>query len=333
MGKRLVAVIMALMLLAPAALAEMYRGKAVATEYIAVESGAGGILESLTAQEGAVVAPGENLGRLRTQKVFAAQDGTVARINAGEGDAVDGAVMELLPVERYQVYCTVDKAYQPADATLVHSGERVYIKCTANGTHRGEGLITAIDGAEYRVLALGGELYVGETVYLYRDADFSSDQRVGIGTVVTSDPQAYESSGTLAKLHVSQGEYVERGELLYEILDGKDGEITAPSAGIVARVCVSQGDAVIKDQVVAEIVPPDGICVEFMADETVAANIRVGDEAVIVLVADPLETEHAGVVTEVSRIAQEGMYAVRVMPCEADLLCLGMSADVRLDDK
>ncbi len=215
----------------------------------------------------------------------------------------------------------------------MHSGERVYIKCMANGTHRGEGLITAIDGAEYRVLALGGELYVGETVYLYRDADFSSGQRVGIGTVVTSDPQTYESSGTLAKLHVSQGEYVERGELLYEILDGKDAEIPAPAAGIVARVSVSQGDAVIKDQVVAEIVPPDGICVEFMADETAAANIRAGDEAVIVLAADSLETEYAGVVTEVSRIAQEGMYAVRVMPCEADLLCLGMSADVRLDDK
>ena len=227
MRKKVLAGVLAMIMLAPAALADVYEGKTVAASSVSVEVEAGGILESLDVMLGETVAEGDVIGSVRATKVFATQDGTVALLNVSEGDSVDGTVLEIMPVETYQIYCTVDNAYQSCESTLVHSGERVYLKCTANGTHRGVGVITKIENDEYRVLAIGGEFYVGETVYLYRDEDFSTKQRIGKGTVVINDTEAYEASGTIARLHVSEGEYVERGELLYEITDSENTEIIA----------------------------------------------------------------------------------------------------------
>ena len=198
MHKILLAGVLAVCMLTSAALAEVYQGTVAASSEIQVAAASDGILEALNAEAGSTVSKGDVLGALRTTRVFASQDGTVASIRLLEGEEADGTVMEIYPVERYQIYCTVDKAYQSAESTLVRPGERVYIKCTYNGTHRGVGIITQIDGDEYRVLAIGGELYVGETVYLYRDEDFSTKQRVGIGTVVTNDTEIYEAEGKLA---------------------------------------------------------------------------------------------------------------------------------------
>ena len=204
----------------------------------------------------------------------------------------------------------------------------MYIKCTNNGTHRGVGLITQIDGDEYRVLAIGGELYVGETVYLYRDEDFSTKQRVGIGTVVTSDTEIYEAEGMIVRMHVEEGEYVERGELLYEIADGNT-EILVPEDGLIMETAVQQGDHVEAEQTVLTLVPDGQFCIEIYADEASAAQMTEGDTVEITYPSDTQERIWSGVIAEIFRIAEESNYRVKILPESTEGLKLGMTAEVR----
>ena len=327
MLKRLAALLLAALALAAPALAEVYEGTTAALSTVTVASEFSGILDVLHAQPGQRVEAGDSLASLRPQKTFATQDGAVSMVFAKAGDSVDGKVLEVTPLERYTIHCTVNKAYQNAASTLVHSGETVYIKCTADGTHRAIGTITQIDGEEYRVLTIGGELYVGETVYLYRDEDFTYSQRVGIGTVVVTDTEAYEAKGELTTIRVAEDEYVERGQLLYET---GGGGIAAPVDGILASLTCQIGDAVEQGQAVAEIVPEGAVCVEIQVNATAAARISPGDAALLNLPGEEAEEAVPGTVVDVFSIADSGLYAVRILPESSGTLALGMSVEVRL---
>lgn len=326
MRRILPAILLALWMLGSVALAEVCQGMTMAAFSVQVEADEAGVLAALNVAAGDRVSEGDVLGSFFTEKAFAAQDGTIVSISAAEGDDVDGDVLELAPVERYQIYCTVDGAYASAGTMLVHTGEQVYIKCTADGSHRGVGVIVQIDGDEFRVLTLGGTLYVGETADLYRNADFTSASRIGIGTAVASDVETYAASGTIARMHVSMGEYVERGELLFET---GGGVIAAPSAGIVAAVSVQPGDSVAEGECLLTIVPQEAVCIEVCVDERIAASIAAGDRVGIVYTADPQERTETGVVEEISQVAGEGGYAVRIRPESVENLRLGMTAAVR----
>jgi len=323
MIRKLMALALAL-LLGAAALAEVYEGKTAALTSVRVQSDASGVLKVLEVEVGERVAEGCTLARLGGERVFASQDGQVSLVEVEVGEAAAGPVLKVAPLERYVLHCTVDSAYQAAGTMLVHSGETVYIRCTSDGSHRAQGIVTAIDGAEYRVLTLGGELYIGETVYLYRDADFTLEQRVGIGTVVANDTQCYESSGTVTRLCVVPGDTVERGQLLYE-LDG--GEIVAPISGIVAAIEAQPGDAVEKEQAIVELVSDDQICVTLQLEETDAARIEAGQAAELLL---DDEKVLSGAVLDVTWIAEEGLYTVRILPEEGHTLPLGRSVAVRI---
>lgn len=328
MRRTLPAILLALWMLGSVALAEVCQGTTTAAFSVQVEADETGVLAALNVAVGDRVSEGDVLGSYFTEKAYAAQDGTIVSIGAAEGDDADGDILELAPVERYQIYCTVDGAYASAGTMLVHIGEQVYIKCTVDGSHRGIGVITQIDGDEFRVLTLGGTLYVGETVYLYRDAEFASASRIGIGTAVANDVETYAASGTIARIHVSMGEYVERGELLFET---RSGVIAAPSAGIVAAVSVQQGDSVAEGECLLTIVPQDAVCIEVCVDERAAASIAAGDQVEITYTADPQERTETGVVEEISQIAGESGYAVRIRPESVENLRLGMTAAVRFD--
>ena len=133
MLKKSLTLLAALALAATPAMAETYLGTTVAQGSVQLISEAGGALESLDLLPGQRVEAGEVLGSTRAEEVFAAFDGTVALCHAGSGDSVDGAVLEIAPTSRYTVYCTVEGAYSAPDAELVHSGEQLYLRCTANG--------------------------------------------------------------------------------------------------------------------------------------------------------------------------------------------------------
>ena len=328
MLKRWATLLLALISLAAPALAEVYTGTTAALSTVTVRAGDAGAVAAAQAVVGQRVEAGQSLFRMRSERTFASQDGTVSLVSADVGDAVSGEVLELAPTQRYTIHCTVDSAYKSAESRLVHSGERVYAKCTHDGTHRAIGIVTEIDGAEYRVLTLGGELYVGETVYLYRDDAFTAARRVGIGTVVVSDTEVYEAEGELTLLRVSEGDRVERGQLLYAT---GGGEITAPVGGIVTALNCGAGDAVEADQAVAEIVPDDAVGVEIMVDETEAAKIAVGDRVALTFAGYEDEDAAPGTVVAISGLADSGQYAVYIRPETDAALPLGMHVEVRAE--
>ena len=330
MRKALLACVLSVWMLTNTALAEVYEGTTVAASSTEVEAAASGILREMNVFAGSIVSEGDVLGDISTTKVFASQDGTVARIHVSEGDSSEGTVMEIAPVEQYLIYCTADEAYESAESMLVHSGERVFIKCTSDGTHRGAGLITEIDDAEYRVLATGGEFYVGETVYLYRDSEFTSKQRVGIGTVVGSDVESYDAEGTMIRLHVAEGEYVERGELLFEYADSEETQMKAETDGVITEIFVQQGARVEKGEKLMSLAAYDEICVEIKVDEAAAGRINKGDAAQLIYADDLTETPVMGTVESVAHIAEAEMYAVRIRPDDASGIRLGMTVTVRI---
>lgn len=310
------------------ALAEVYEGSCVASELVPLVAQSSGTLTQADILPGQRVTEGDLLAELGMQRLFADRDGSVARIQLSGGSAV----VELEPVEKYTVYCTVDGAYQSAASTLVHAGEEVYLRCTVNGTHRALGTVTLLDGDEYRVEVTGGELYVGETVYLYRDADFTASQRVGVGTVVQSDVERYEAQARCVQLHVSEGEYVQRGELLLSYTSGDSPQMLAPVSGVVAEVLAKAGARVEQGQTICTILPDGALQAEVLVPEEAVASFAPGDRVMLVLAASAEESLLTGEVASVSHIAEDGMYAVRIDPTDsaaARQMRLGMSVAVR----
>ena len=332
MRKRLLPCMLAALMLISAAHAEVYEGTTAAASSLQVTAETGGLLQTLNVSVGSIVQQGDVLASVSTTKVFALQDGTVARTEVKESEKVSGTVLEVNPLEQYRIYCTVDEAYDTAETKLVHSGETVYMKCTKNGTHRGTGIISEIDGAEYQVLATGGEFYIGETVYLYRSAEFLTKERIGIGTVVANDTEVYEAEGTLIRLHVTEGEYVERGELLYEYAEDSKTDVTAEASGIITAVSVTQGSQVNKGDALMTLVPLDQICVEIEVSETEAANLHRGDKAELVYAMDVTETPVSGTVTDIFAIAQNDTYTIRIKPENSPYTMLGLSVTVRFEN-
>lgn len=329
MEKRVWVALIALYLFLGGALAEVYTGVTVAGDSTVVAVASGGSLETVYCRPGSRIEAGEAIAKLRTDKVFAAEDGNVARLLASEGEQVDGIVLELSPVSRYVIYCTVDGAYASATSMRVHTGESLYIRCTSNGTHRGTGIVAQIDSDSYQVEATAGEFYVGETVYLYRDSDFTSAQRVGIGTVISAEAQPYEAQGTLVRLYVAENEYVERGELLFEIAEDPVVTLTAPISGIVTEVS-APGDVLSAGQAVLCIAPLDQIQVEIQVDEEKAAVLSPGRIVDLLRADDPEEIPLTGTIQSVSRVAEDDLYTVRITP-EAPIPWLGLTVHVRID--
>lgn len=329
MIKRILAAMAALVMLFSNALAERLSGVIAARESVRVTLSAQGTLERVPVKPGDMVAKGALLAELATDRTFSIEDGVVARTLAEAGDTVNGTVLEIAPLNRYTIYCTVDSAYGSSTAKLVHAGEAVYIKCTANGTHRGTGVVTQVDGGEYRVTATGGVLLVGETVYLYRSQNFTFRKRIGIGTVLAADMVTYEAEGTLVRLDVEEGEYVQRGELLFESCSAEAPALTAPADGILLS-CAAQGATLAAGTEAFVLAPLDSLCVEAQISAQTAGSIAPGDGVGIILAGDPEEAPRAGRVLEISgSAADDGTYTLRIA-CDDLPPRLGLTAEVEI---
>ena len=286
-------------------------GEVIAGESIPVYATSAALVESVNALVGQQVSAGEALVTLSTERVYAHSDGVVASVSSAPGDAVDGAVLSVAPVSQYSIYCTVEDAYEQPENMLLHAGQTIYAKCTRDGSHRAVARVTAIDGEHFTLEALGGELYIGETVYLYLSDEFESDQRVGIGTVVDSAVSEYAASGTLTRVCVAPGDAVERGQLLYEYLPGSATQpgagdaITAADDGIVLDISAQAGQALDEGAMVAEIAPLDGLRISVYVDEVDAAAIAAGDAVTLTLPWQEEEEAFAGTVESVSRAAAD----------------------------
>lgn len=344
------AVALALCLCAPWASADAelsYDGVVVAGETIPVTASFGGRVTGLRLRKGDSISRGDVIAEIATTLNYAPLEGTVTGVYAAEGDDAEsiaaryGAVLYIEPTNRYTIEATTEKAYNSSENKYIHLGEKVYLSCTADGTHQGTGIVSALTDTGYNVEVTGGDFYMGETVGIYRKADYSASSRIGRGTVSRTAPVPVKGAGSVLKLHVENGDFVERGELLFETVDGvldglfaTDCHVLSPVDGVVASVDAASGATIGKGDSLIKLYPTDSMQVEFEVPEADLAEIREGEKVDIEFLWDSEETmNYSGVISSISHLSDEDskdrtVYKAYVVFQPDEQVRLGMSVIV-----
>ena len=307
------------LLLSPAALADSitFTGTVTASETYEVYAPIGGKVQAVTGDVGDHVDADTVLVELSTTKVYAEENGTVTGVFGQPGDSAEtisglyGAVVSIEGGSVYSIAASTTNAYNTTATKFVHVGENVYLSCYSDGSHTGTGVITAIEGTSYTVRVTSGEFLVGETVNVYRGESAVSTKRIGRGTLNRTSPTAVTGSGSIVSIAVQPGDSVQRGDLLFETLDGDfDGlymsgsAITAGISGTISQLNATQGSAVQKDDVVAVLYPDGAMRIEASVEEANLSSIHVGDPVSVELIWNQdEEVAYPGTITGISAIA------------------------------
>ena len=316
------ALLAAALLLSPFALAESitFSGTVAASRTCEVYAPIGGTVEAVLGEAGQKVAAGDAILRLSTTKVYAEEAGTVTGVFGQPGDSAEsvsqkyGAVVYLEGESVYSISASTENAYNSAETRFVHVGEEVYLSCYSDGSHTGTGVITAIEGTSYTVRVLSGEFLIGETVNVYRGDSAVASNRIGRGTLNRVNPTAVSGSGSIVSYSVAPGDRVERGDVLFETLEGSfDGlymsgsDITADEGGVIGEISAQQGNGVQKGSVVAVIYPEGAMRVEAQIEEANLASVSVGDPVSVELLWNQdEEISYPGTISMISAIPAAG---------------------------
>ena len=294
-----------------------FTGTVTASETVEVYAPIGGKVATVNGEVGDKVAAGDVLAALSTTKVYAEEGGTVTGVFGQPGDLAEtvsnlyGSVISIEGESVYSIAASTDNAYNSTATKFIHVGESVYLSCYSDGKHTGTGVVTAIEGTDYTVRVLSGEFLIGETVNIYRGDSTASTKRVGRGTLNRTSPTAVTGTGSIVSIAVAAGDTVQRGDLLFETLDGAfDGlymsgsEIAAGIDGTISQLNAQQGSAIQKGEVVAVLYPEGAMRIEAQVEEANLASIAVGDPVSIELVWNQdEEVAYPGVISGISAIA------------------------------
>lgn len=305
------------------AMAEIsFDGNVIASETTPIIAPFGGLVDSVALRVGDTVDVGETVATISTTKVYAAADGVVSGIFAKKGDSTEGiverygAVVYIEPTNRYTVSASTEKAYNSSSTKYVHIGEKVYLSCTKDGSHTGTAVVTSVKEADesgntpYTLEVTSGDFYMGETVSILRSADYSSSSRIGRGTIQQNAAIPVKGSGSVLKLHVEVGDKVERGELLFETVEGDldglyamDNTIVSGVAGVVASVETTPGSGVTKGSKLITVHPDGSFQIEVLVSELDLNAIAEGDTVAIEFDWDTEGTlRTTGTVASISRV-------------------------------
>ena len=338
-----------------------FDGRVIARDTLSVLAPFGGIVDSIDLRKGDSVHVGDPVATIQTHKVYAPTDGVIGGIFAREGDDTQGiisrygGIMYLEPTSRYVVTGSTEKAYNSSATRYVHIGEEVYLSCTKDGTHTGTAIVIGVDDLDengntpYKLEVTSGAFYMGEAVNIYRTRAYSSSSRIGRGTVHQNSAMAISGEGSVLRLHVREGDTVERGELLFETVEGAldglyamDNTILSGIDGIVASVEVAQGSAVAKSGRLITVYPMDAMQIEMFVSEMDLPEIHEGDQVSIEFEWD-VDAAMAlpGTISGISRVAAETgnaasgetQYSAYVDFTPVDAVSMDMSVVVHLAEK
>lgn len=290
-------------------------GTVAASDTFEVYAPIGGTVAKVSAEVGQEVGANDVLLTLKTTKVYAEEAGRITGVFGQPGDAADtvatryGAVMYIEGEAAFTVSASTESAYNNASTKYVHVGEKVYLECRSNKSRSGEGTITGVEGISYTVEVSKGSFIPGDSVDIFRDSDHTNNQKVGRGTVARRNPTAVKGSGSIVRINVQDGDTVQRGDVLFETLDGTfDGlymsgeNLVAGDSGIVETIKAEQGGTVQKGGMIAVLYKRESMRVEAQVPEDSLNDIAVGDRVMIELEADESKT-FEGTVTMISGIA------------------------------
>ncbi|MCH5287555.1 MAG: HlyD family efflux transporter periplasmic adaptor subunit [Christensenellaceae bacterium] len=242
-------------------------------------------VESVPVIVGQPVKAGDTIATLRTTKVYAEEDGTVAAVFGKPGDLTDtlteryGAAIYLESNVTYTIAASTQYAYDSVETKLVHVGETVALRSRTDSARTGEGVIIAVNGASYSVHVTSGDFLIGESVSIYRGSEYKDTQRIGRGSIARSADVAVTGSGRIVSVAVQPGDTVKRGDLLMETLigTGESALIVSDVDGVVARLGVAQGVALEENGVAAVIWPDDAMQIEIQVNENDLTFVHEGD--------------------------------------------------------
>ena len=280
----------------------------------------GGKLGSVNALVGDYVYRNDVIATLKLTPVYAPLSGTVEAVFAAAGESADEAVehygcaLTIAPESLFTVYATTESAYDSVRTSHISSGQPVYLKCAKDGTHRGVGRITRIEGNTFEIETTGGAFYNGEAVYVYMESDFSAEDRVGKGTVLATESEAVAASGDVAQLYVRPGDFVEKGQLLMETL----GELpdvnplrsrytlAAETEGYVRAIYVQANKTVERGDLVAEICPQAALVVAAKVYADDLALVDIGQAVTVCFDLSDETLRLPGRIEAISFLAQTG---------------------------
>jgi multidrug efflux pump subunit AcrA (membrane-fusion protein) len=312
-----------------------YQGTVTSGNLLLVQAPFGGKVTDTRVQVGDLVSEGDTLVRISTTPVYAPIEGTITGLYITEGDKAEsvteryGASLFIEPVNRYVVKATPSKA--TGENKYIHLGEQVYLKSVTGGRHRGTGIISAMNGSDdasasagtsdkeaksekgYSVEVIDGDFTMGEKVNVYRDPNYSKASNIGRGKVDRTKPLAVKGTGSVLLIHVSNGDYVERGQRLFEtvegVLDGlqaSDSRVHSPAKGIISSVDKKDGENAAKGDTLMKIMPTSELRVEFEIPEADLFLLREGQRVSMELLwARETGVTYSGRITSISYVPTE----------------------------
>lgn len=316
-------------------------GTVIPAKEIQVYAPIGGTVGEVSAEAGAAVKADDILYSMKTEKIYAENDGMITGVFGQAGDSADnvttryGAVLYIEEQSVFSVSASVEKAYNSSDAHYVRVGETVWLVCRSNGDRNGYGVVTSVSGASYTIEVKEGNFIQDDAVNVYRDEKHTYSQSLGRGTVSRTAPAAVTATGAIVRIAVENGQEVKKGDLLIETLEGSfDGyymsgtEICAGQEGVLGSISVNRNENVQKDSVAAVIYPTDVMRVEGYVPEDYRSRISEGDSVTIELETDETKV-YQGRVILVSSIAsdntEEVQYRVVAEFTPDDAVRFGMS--------
>ena len=315
-------------------------GVVTASVFDDVTAPCSGTLRSFTLEAGDPVQAGDVLFSMLTTAVAAPEDGTVRYLFARQGDSADaatavyGAVAALEPAGRQRLACTYAGAADYDDCRHLHIGEVLYFKLDKE---KGTGVVIAAGEDAYEVEILTGEFDSGKQMDLFKNSDYSYEDKVGSGRVVLRGDVAIQASGVIAEMQVGQGDTVSKGDTLFTVMAqdadvGSSPDVAAEHDGVVASVPAAAGQQVWKGQLLARIYRTDSLEILAEVDEIDLKSLKVGDTVPVTLDTDESRVL-TGTVTEISSLGTRrqnaAYFTVHVSVSEPNLM-LGQSASVYL---
>ena len=157
--------------------------------------------------------------------------------------------------------------------------------------HFADGRITAVNGSQFTVQVLGGDLVYTEDVKIYREPDYNNKTLLARAELSIVQPYAISASGTLTDLAVRPGDEVHPGDYLFSYVpdvlspalrgEANPTAVTAPQALIVTEVSVLPGASVQKDQALLSAIPAGTYRLKAQATEADVDRIAAGDEMTV----------------------------------------------------
>ena len=311
------------------------KGAIAAPEQITLLAPMGGQVQSFNWLPGDEVEAGQLALALTPTQIFAPCDGVIRNLRAQAGEqaaAVQQLYGALCVVERDDVrlvQATTSGAHDDPENRDVRVGDVLRVRRgTGDSAEDGMGTVIQRDGTAYIVEMPRGAFELEDSVRLYRGTgrDFPSKDAVGRGKVVRPAPASVLGDGCVAVVWVSEGQRVQRGDLLFTLdaasaryapavptdaderdemyaADAEPAAQDAPPApdvhfaqgGIIAEVLVRPGQFVAQGQALMTLLPTGALEASLEVDELDIARVALGQRVLLAVDAYP-GREWSGVV-------------------------------------